>query len=177
MNRLTSQSGSGLIETLIATLVLTVGAIGMASVFLYGMRSATSAPNELIATQKAAEAIESVFSARDSHTLTWEQLQNAEEGGDGIFLNGPQDMRLEGDDGILNTEDDLSEDIESVELPGEDGTLGTGDDVLVELKGFKREIAISELSSDLREITVVITYQAGTVQQTYTLTALIAAYA
>lgn len=173
------EAGVTLIETLVAMAVLTVGAIGMASAFLYGMNSASSGPNELIATQKAAEAIESVFSARDSHTVTWEQLQNV-DGEDpdspGIFLNGPTDMHLAGDDGILNTADD-TEAIESAELPGPDGELGTDDDTTVSLTGFTREIAISELSDVLREITVVITYQAGSVTRTYTLTALISAFA
>src|SRR5688572_33185740 len=104
-----SQAGVTLIETMIAMLVLTVGAVGMASAYLYGMNSANSAPNELVATQKAAEAVESVFSARDSHTITWDQLQNVDaEDPDspGIFLNGPTDMHMAGDDGILNTDDD-----------------------------------------------------------------------
>ena len=65
-----SEKGVGLIEALIAMLVLSVGAIGMAGLFLHGMQAATSSPNELVATQKAAEAIESVYSARDSHTIT-----------------------------------------------------------------------------------------------------------
>lgn len=175
-NRLDSQAGVTLIETLVAMAVLTTGTIGMASVFLYGIQSATSAPNELVTTQKAAEAIESVFSARDSHTVTWDDLQNASDGG--IFLDGPQEMRLAGADGILNTDDDAVEPIESTVLPGKDQDLQTpADNTQVTLTGFRREIAISELSSVLREITVVITYQAGTVNRTYTLTALISAYA
>lgn len=178
--RCDSESGVTLIETMIAMVVLTVGAVGMASLFLYGMNAATSAPNELIATQKAAEAIESVFSARDSHTLTWDQLQNIDaddEDSLGIFVNGPTQMYTAGDDGILNTDDDLEE-VESVELPGPDGNLDTPDDNTTQsLTGFTREIAISTLSTNLREITVVITYQAGTVSRTYTLTALISAFA
>ena len=61
-------------------LVLTVGAIGMAATFIQGMRMAASSPTELVATQKAAEAIESVFSARDSHTIKWDELRNADTG-------------------------------------------------------------------------------------------------
>ena len=174
--RLDSQAGAMLIETLVAMVVLTAGAVGMASVFLYGIQSASSGPNELVATQKAAEAVESVFSARDSHAVTWDQLRNASGGG--IFLDGPQEMRLAGDDGILNTNDDAAEPIESTMLPGKDQDLQTAsDNTEVTLTSFRREIAISELSSVLREITVVITYQAGTVNRSYTLTALISAYA
>jgi type II secretory pathway pseudopilin PulG len=177
--RITAAAGDAgitLIETLIAMFVLLIGAVGMAGAFLYGIDRTTSAPNEIIATQKAAEAIESVFAARDSLAVEWDELKNASD--DGIFLDGPQDMHLAGPDAILNTTDDLEQEIESYTLPGPDGDLGeTEDNEVVELTGFTREIAISELSAVLREVTVVITYRAGTTTRTYTLTALISAYA
>ncbi len=170
------EAGVTLVETLIAMVVLLVGAVGLAGAFLYGIDAATSAPNELVATQKAAEAIESVFSARDSQAVTWAQLQNASDGG--IFLDGPQDMHVAGPDAILNTADDLDEAIETYELPGPDGNMATAEDnETVELAGFTREIAIAELTAVLREVTVVITYQAGATTRTFTLTALISAFA
>src|SRR5437016_6162032 len=104
MKRIFSERGVTLIETLIAMLVLTGGAVSLAGAFLYGMQAATSSPNELIATQKAAETIESVFSARDAHTLTWAQLRNVADGG--VFLDGAKAMNVAGKDGILNTADD-----------------------------------------------------------------------
>jgi type II secretory pathway pseudopilin PulG len=179
MTRCSSEAGVTLIETLIAMLVLLVGALGLAAAFLYGVDTATSAPNELIATQKAAEAMESVFSARDSLTVAWDDFQNEADGG--IFLDGAQDMHLAGVDGIVNTEDDLAEPIESVELPGPDQNLAlTADNQTVELTGFTREIQITQPDEDqplLRQVTVVITYQAGTAQRTYTLIAFISAFA
>jgi hypothetical protein len=171
-NRIGSGRGVSLIETMIAMLVLIVGAIGMASVFLYGMQSAASSPSELVATQKASEAMESVFAARDSHTLTWAQLQNAADGG--IFLDGATSMTLAGADGILNTADDGA--VESVLLPGPDQLLGTGDDRTDTLTTFTREITIATLSAALRSVTVTITYPAGTTIRTYTLTAYMSAF-
>lgn len=173
-NHTDSEHGVSLIEAMIAMLVLTVGAIGMASVFLYGMQSTSSSPNELVATQKATEAIESVYSARDSHTLTWNQLRNVANGG--IFVAGAQDMKLAGADGVVNTSDDPTT-IESVQLPGLDQTFGTADDTTQVLRGFTRQITIADLTVDLRSITVVITYQAGSVTRTYTLTTYISRYA
>ncbi len=167
------ESGFTLIESMIALLVLTTGVVGMASLFLAGMRTATSAPNELVATQKAAEAIESVFSARDAHTATWAQLRNVSDGG--IFINGATTLKLSGADGILNTADDGS--LESVTLPGVDGTIGTGDDTTQALRGFTREIRIVQLNATLRQVTVTITYPAGSTTQTYALTCLISQYA
>ena len=167
------ESGMSLVEVLIAMLVLTVGALGMSSVFLYGMQSVVSSPNELTATQKAAEAVENVFAARDSHTITWAQLRNANDGG--IFANGDHDVTLPGADGVVNTADDGS--IKSVTFPGPDQEMGTGDDRTQTLRGWKREIRITDHGSNLREVTVTITYPAGTTTRTYTLTAYISSFA
>jgi prepilin-type N-terminal cleavage/methylation domain-containing protein len=172
-HRRTIARGFSLIETLIAVLVLTVGAIGMASVFLYGMQSASSSPNDLIATQKAAEAIESVFSARDSHTLTWAQLRNTANGG--VFLGGARDMTTPGLDGILDTADDGG--IESVDLPGPDQLLGTGDDTTQTLSAFKRQIAITDSGDNLRIVTVTITYPSGPMTRTYSVTVYMSSFA
>jgi hypothetical protein len=153
--------------------ILSVGALGMAGVFAQGMQKTTSAPGQLIATQKAAEAIESVFSARDSHSITWNQLRNQAYGG--IFKNGATPMTVAGTDGVVNTDDDGA--IESVDLPGPDQRLGTADDVTTTLSGYTREIAITDLSVDLRSITVTIVYSINGKSNTYTLTALISSFA
>lgn len=173
-NRIRSDRGVSLIETMIAMLVLMVGAMGMASVFLYGMQSAQSSPNELIATAKATEAIESVFSARDAHTITWAQLRNAANGG--IFQNGAQAMNTSGADGIVNT-GDAGEVVETVLMPGPDQLLGTADDKTDTHTAFTREIVIADITTDLRSITVNVVYQAGAAKRTYTLTAYISSYA
>jgi type II secretory pathway pseudopilin PulG len=168
-----SQAGFSLVETIVSIGVLTVGALGLAGVFTIGMQKMISSPGELLATQKASEAIESVFSARDSHTVTWAQLRNVTGGG--IFLDGPQALKVAGPDGVLNTADDGA--VESVVLPGRDQTLGTPDDVTQTLTGFTREIRIVDLSADLRSVTVTITYTAGSSIRPYTLTAYISTFA
>jgi Tfp pilus assembly protein PilX len=178
--QLESESGISLIETMIAMLVLTIGAIGMAAMFLQGMRTTASSPTELVATQKAAEAIESVFSARDSHTITWDELRNADQGS---FVKDPQPMLVAGTDGILGTSDDgkvgnQTGVLETVVLPGPDQDLSTTADNRTEtLRGFTREIRISDVTDDLRLITVVISYPAGATKQIYTLTSYISAIA
>jgi type II secretory pathway pseudopilin PulG len=168
-----SQAGFSLVETIVAIGVLTVGALGMAGVFAQGMQKTIGSPNDLLATQKAAGAIESVFSARDSHTVTWAQLRNVGNGG--IFLNGPQPLKVDGADGVVNTADDGA--VESHVLPGRDQILGTADDVTQTLNEFTREIRIVDLSADLRSITVTIVYKAGASTNSYTLTAYISTYA
>ena len=84
--RVSGQAGFSLLETLISLGVLATGALGLAAVFAQGVRTASTSPNELVAIQKASEAVESVFAARDSHTITWAQLRNRAHGG--IFLDG-----------------------------------------------------------------------------------------
>ena len=172
---LTSERGVSLIETMIAILVLTIGAVGMAATFLHGMRLAGSSPAELTATQKAAEAIESVFSARDSHRITWAQLRNVSRGG--IFLDTATAVKTGGSDGIINT-GDAGEAIEAVVLPGPDQDMDTAADNRTEtLASFTRQITIADITPVLRSITVTVTYKAGAAAQTYTLTTYISAFA
>ena len=110
------------------------------------------------------------------------QIRNAygSSGSDGgIFLDGPQPLKLPGSDGLVNTPDD-SIDIESIPLPGADRILGTADDKTIALSGYTREITIRDVpgeSGQLRSITVTVIFQNGTTRRTYTLTSLISAYA
>lgn len=165
--------GFSLLETLFAITILSVGALSLANVFTHGMQDTTSSPDELTATQKAAEAIESVFSARDSHAISWNQLRNQNNGG--IFKNGPQPLTTAGPDGVLNTNDDGP--VETIDLPGPDQVLGTADDVTRTLNDFTRDIELSDISPDLRSITVTITYLVNGQTRTYSLTALISSFA
>jgi hypothetical protein len=172
-----SGQGTSLIETAIALGVLSVGALGTAAIFTQGMERTKTSPGDLIATQKAQEAIESVFAARDSHTVTWAQLRNVTgaNADGGVFLDGAQGIKDPGPDGIVDTADDGV--VEAVTYPGRDGLFGTADDTTAPLTGFTREIQIRDVSADLRSITVTVTYAAGTTSRTYTLTAYISNYA
>lgn len=165
-----SQAGSTLLEVVIAMGVLTVGALGAAGVFTSGMQKATSSPGDLIATQKAAEAIESVFAARDSHKLTWAQIRNVygESGSDGgVFLDGKKQLKDSGPDGLVNTIDDGE--IEEVRYPGKDRIMRTGDDTFIQLGQFWREIKIERLTDDLRKIIVTMTYASNGQDRTFEL--------
>jgi len=174
--QLESSSGFSLIEAVISVGVLTVGAVGMAALFVAGMKTIASSPAELTATQKAQEAIEDVFSARDSRKVPWAQLKNTSHGG--IFLTGDQPLKTSGPDGVVNTADDGP--VEQVVLPGPDQTIGTADDRVETLALFTRKIEIAEAppddTDDLRSVTVTITYPVGSATRTYTLTTYISAY-
>src|ERR1700730_10968635 len=131
-----SQRGFSLIETVMALGVLTVGLMGAAAVITTGMQKVSSSPYDLIATQKATEAIETVFSARDSHVLTWAQIRNVlgASGTDGgIFLDGKQAFTLLGEVALFNTTAGATQPIETMKFPGPDQTMFTADDITISL--------------------------------------------
>jgi type II secretory pathway pseudopilin PulG len=147
MMQASSNKGFSLIETVIALGVLVTGVLGAAGVLAAGMKNLSTSPSNVIVAQKATEAIEAVFAARDSHRLTWAQIKNVANGG--VFLDGPQSLKIAGPDGLVNTADDLG--IETIILPGRTVTL----------TGYTREILIEDVageSGQLRKITVTIRY-------------------
>ncbi len=136
----------------------------------------------LIAREKAREAVESVHSARDTGELSWSRVRNVADGG--AFLDGPQDVRTPGPDGLVNTADDGA--IEVLRGPGVDGLLNTTDDTLTALAPelFQREITITPLTFDdsvavnpnLRQIAVTVSYKVRNAWRTYTLTTYVSSY-
>jgi prepilin-type N-terminal cleavage/methylation domain-containing protein len=174
--------GFTIIELMFAVGILSVSVLGLAGVMAAGMRNLSSAPSEVIAAQKAAQAVEAVFAARDSHKLEWTQIRNVNgaSGQDGgVFLDAALPLKTAGADGLVNTADDSTA-VETTLLPGLDGALGTRDDRRIVLDGFTRKITIRDVpneSGKLRSIVVDITYRSGTFVRTYTLTTYISAYA
>ena len=63
------QKGFTLLETMIAMVVLVFGILSISSIFTNGMRTSNDSQIEFIAQQKAQEALESIFTARDTHIL------------------------------------------------------------------------------------------------------------
>jgi type II secretory pathway pseudopilin PulG len=170
-NTATSRDAAGftLIEALVAMLILTVGLLGLAQAFFLGMRHMSTSSANLIAREKAREAVESVHTARDTRIITWAQIRNVSSGG--VFVDGAQDLRkpvsateLANDDGLINTADDAAYPLETLRDPGPDRILGNADDIVTPLSGFQRQIQILELNPvnpDLRQVIVTITYQVG----------------
>jgi prepilin-type N-terminal cleavage/methylation domain-containing protein len=171
------RGGFTLVEALVAMTVLSVGLLGVAQAFYWGMRHMSTSSPALIAREKAREAIESVHTARDTLVITWSQIRNVSNGG--VFLDGPQPLYNAGADGLIGTADDAASGLEVLRDPGPDGILGTADDILTPLSGYTRQIQITEMTPvnpDLRQLTVTITYQVGTQQGTYILRTYISAY-
>ena len=173
-----SEAGFSLLETMVALGVLATGLLGLAGVFTIGLTSLTAAGPDIIAREKATEAIESVYTARDTRTVTWAAIRNVKgsTGSDGgVFLDGEKPLRTSGKDGLINTTDDGE--VEARMAPGPDGALGTGDDIAQPLAQFTREVQIRDVDTNLRRIRVVIRYMAGSAKREYVLETLISSFA
>jgi hypothetical protein len=96
----------------------------------------------------------------------------------GIFTAAPTPLCDPGADGIVGTADDNCALPDSIVTPGPDGKLGTPDDVNIPLSNFTRTITITAIpgTTEVRQITVTITYTAGGFNRTYTLSTNISAY-
>jgi Tfp pilus assembly protein PilV len=180
------QAGFTLLETMIATFVLVVGLLGLAATLAQGLAWMNVSQYEYIAQQKASEAIESIFTARDQGQATWSTICNVGSTvcSNGIFLVGPQLLCDPGTDGILGTSDDYlsgncpsAATTDSVLLPNSSGVYGTSPARMpLTQYNFTRTITVSSVAGvpNLRQIQITISYRAGRwPQRSYTLTAAI----
>ena len=169
--------GFTLVEALVAMGITVVGVMSLAMALAFGTRMLLGGQGQMVAGQRAAEAVEAVFKARDSRVIQWNQIRNQVGlGADGgIFLDGPREIRNPGADGLINTADDGA--IEEVVTPGADGLLGTADDLRTPLSGYTREIEIRDLGPNLRRIRVIVRYPSDGGTREYVLTTYVSSYA
>ena len=178
--RIADERGFTLMETMIALAILATGLLATAQVMAFTLGMASDSGADLMARQKATEAIESVFTARDTRTITWARIRNVvgESGSDGgVFKDGKQPLKVGGADGLVNTADDGN--VEATMLPGPDALLGTGDDVASPLSKFQREIQITNVpgNPNLRRIKVTITYRSEQRTREFVIDTLISSFA
>ncbi|HEX3820011.1 MAG TPA: prepilin-type N-terminal cleavage/methylation domain-containing protein [Candidatus Sulfotelmatobacter sp.] len=146
------QKGFSLIEVMIAIVVMTIGLLAVIASFATALAATQSAEEDLIARQKALEAMESIYTARNSQQIPFASIANVASGG--IFLGGALPLKCAGPDGLVGTADDVAcktqagvtcpnSGAECMVLPGRDGVLGTADDQTMSLGNFTRTIAIN----------------------------------
>src|SRR5262245_28576826 len=111
------EAGLSLIEVMISVLIIAVALLSIAMTMVQGVSAVFFTQEQLIAKQKAREALESVFTARSTQNITFAQIQNDSVTG-GIFLSGYQSIRGTGTDGIANTSDDSATPVETLNFPG-----------------------------------------------------------
>jgi len=177
---------------MIAIAIMGIGIVTLLAAFGTAVASTRNSQENLIAREKALQALESVYTARNTQQITFSQIANVASGG--IFTNGATQLLCAGPDGLVNTTDDVNcpasgpcaTGPECVVLPGPDGILGTADDLPMSLSNFTRQIQInSVLESDgvtvnptLKQIVVTVNYTTGgnVNPHVYTVTSLISAY-
>lgn len=148
--------------------LLTIALVSLAGVFGLAMAATQTTQQDMIAKQLANEAYESIVTARNTAQLNWDQIQNVGSpycpisGGSscGIFLAGPQPIYNAGADGIYGTADDAAAGTQTLHEPGRDGIYGTADDVYIPLTGYQRTIALTNVDTTLRSITITVQYTA-----------------
>lgn len=150
------EAGFTLVETSIAVLVSIVGLAGLLALLTVSLVTLTISQDELIAKQKTREALESIYTARNTQQLVFDDIRN--EAGGGIFLSGFQPLRRPNPQGLVGTATDGE--LEEMILPGPDDTMGTDDDEIRSLERFERQIEILPIggTNDLRELTVTVRY-------------------
>jgi prepilin-type N-terminal cleavage/methylation domain-containing protein len=166
-----SQRGFSLLEVMISAAVLTIGIVAVIGGLGAALTATQYAQFDLIARQKALQAMESVYTARNTQQITFAQIANIGSGG--IFTVGPTPLLFAGPDGLVNTADDTPYAAsgpcpagpECVVLPGPDGILGTADDTALSLTSFTRQIQINKVlnadgstNPNLKQIVVTVTY-------------------
>ena len=148
--------------------VLAFGVLSLVSVFTQGLRASYQSQIQYIAQQKAQEAMESIFTARDTRLVTTAQINNVSQGG--IFTDNAQQMCAPGPDGLFGTTDDDCTNPDAIVIaPGPDNIFGTSDDVAINLNPWMtRTIVIAPVANtpNLKSIQVTInwTFQGQTSQ-------------
>ena len=193
-----AQRGFTIIETMIAIAIMSIGIVTLIAAFATAVNATANAQENLIARQKTLEAMESIYTARNTQQITFSQIANVSSGG--IFLDGTTQLLCPGTSGLYGTAGyngytgdascpatgPCAAGPQCLVLPGPDGILGTADDVAMSLGNFTRQIQIGTvLESDgvtinpnLKQVTVTVSYLSGgsTVPHTYSVESLISAF-
>jgi len=154
------EGGFTLLETMIAMVVLSFGVLSLATVYSQGLALSNTNQIQFIAQQKAQQALESIFTARNTGYLSWAQINNVSS--QGVFLDGAQPLLAPGVDGITGTADDDTATPDGVVTgPGADKILGTSDDVQMNLNPWMtRTIVITTDPNipNLKNVVITVNY-------------------
>jgi len=184
--RRAGQAGFSLVEVLFAGAIMTIGLLAVLGMFTTALTAAQSSQLDQIAHARATQALESVYTARQTAQLGFDAINpvgTTTNGTLGIFTTGMATMTDPGPDGLDGTADDVP--TAPIVLPGPDGKLGTADDQTISLANFQRQIQIS-LAVDpntgaqiptLKQIVVTIQYQTSNgITRSYQVQSLISQY-
>jgi type II secretory pathway pseudopilin PulG len=187
--RNSDEGGFSLIEVMISICILMIALLALVGAFAAAVGTTATSQEDLIAKQKAMEAIESIYTARNTQQLGFASIANI-NGAAGIFRLGYQPLYAAGADGLVGTADDTNYPgcpygVECINLPGPDGILGTSDDTQMSLANFQRRITITPVllpdgtpNQNLKQVQIDVQYTrpGSSKPRTYTSIALISSY-
>lgn len=152
------EEGFSLLETVVATMILTVGLLGVATAIGYSLMASNSGRGITNAKLLVVSALEQMETLRNTNQLNFDEISNTQVSGSS-FRGFPDTFlavsTVPGNDGIFGTADDTSTAV------GSDGFWGTTDDVRDQaliVKGATRQVLITSLSPTLKRIQVTLRY-------------------
>ena len=187
--------GFSLVEVMVSIMILTIGLLSTLSVFGLALKANQTSQEDLIARQLASEAIESVYTARNTSQLAWTAIQNVSNGG--VFVNGPMPITCAGPDGLEGTADDTTcipltatgaacpGGVRCLSEPGPDGIVGTSDDTIFPLTNYTRQIDITPMTDvngntiptlNLVAVTILYTDPSTNKQRSYVVNEYVSSY-
>ena len=142
------ERGFTLLEVLMAMAVMVIGLLSLGYGIGLGLEAVQMSTMDTIAREKAREAMEDVFTARDTAAIQFSQICNIPTSGSNpnncLFVNGLTPMYTADSLGLVNTNAAATQGtIETYQTPGPDGILGTADDVTYTLTTFQRAISVT----------------------------------
>jgi type II secretory pathway pseudopilin PulG len=152
-----------MLEMVVAMVIMMIGLLSLAQVIGYALTVSNRGRNVSNTKLLVVSMLEQIENLRNTGQLTYGQVANAgavDNTGATFsfagFPTGQKDVSKDpGPDGIYGTADDLHS-------AGLDGKFGTGDDKdpdpALQRTGFKREIVITPLGTDLKKIEITLEY-------------------
>jgi prepilin-type N-terminal cleavage/methylation domain-containing protein len=162
------ERGFTLLEVLLAMAVMVAGLLSVAYGIGLGLEAVQMSTMDTIAREKAREAMEDVFTARDTASIQFTQICNIPTSGSNpnncLFVNGFTPMNTPDSLGLVNTTAATSNPLETYTIPGPSGVLGGADQPSpLNLTSFQRQILVTQRASSdgytqLAQVTVTIVY-------------------
>jgi type II secretory pathway pseudopilin PulG len=151
-----------MVEMVVALVILLIGLLGMIAAIGYSLMVTNSGRNVTNTKLLVVSILEQMETLRNTGQLTYGQIANQGQvdikGAKYPFGGFPPDFKPvsvnPGPDGIYGTDDDLVD-------PGPDGIYGTDDDFTnpaLAREGFTRQILITPLSPNLKQVSVTLNY-------------------
>lgn len=157
-DRRSTEAGFSLLELVVATVILTVGLLGVATAIGYALMASNRGRGVTNSKMLIVSALEQMETLRNTGQLNFAEISNTPVQGS-TFRGFPNDFRpvstVPGHDGVFGTADDISI------APGADGYYGTTDDIQnlsLARANVSRQILITSINPLLKKVQVTLRY-------------------